>query len=174
MGSAAWGTPMPIDPGSYRIHASAPGKEPWSTSIDIPSVVPAVPEPPQRDAPTAGGHTMAWLLAGAGVAAFGAGGYFALRSNSETDAARGLCVGGLEGNVCNRDENLPGFDGGERERNQMYDHRDNAKHAALVSYIGFAGGAALIGSVLLFCSSSRDRTGQRQSPSKHLFSSTRF
>jgi hypothetical protein len=39
----------------------------------------------------------------------------------------------------------------------MFEHRESAKQAALVSYIGFGvGGAALIGSVLLFATGSSE------------------
>ena len=33
IGSASWGTPVPVDPGSHRITASAPGKQPWEASV---------------------------------------------------------------------------------------------------------------------------------------------
>jgi hypothetical protein len=181
VGRAAWGTSMPIDPGTYRIEASAPGKEPWSTSVDVPSTggtlslqIPALvdiekPEPvaiamaeaPERDAraesPGGGRTAVAWVLAGVGVAAAGTGGFFALRSKDETNAARALCDGGPNGNVCDRDEMLPGSDGSDRERSEMFEHRERAKQAALVSYIGFGvGGAALLGSVLLFVTGSSE------------------
>jgi hypothetical protein len=181
VGRAAWGTSMPIDPGTYRIEASAPGKEPWSTSIEVPAsgetlsvqvpaladiekpeaVAIAMPEAPERDAlaesPGGTRTAVAWVLAGVGVAAAGTGAFFALRSKDETNSARGLCDGGPSGNLCDRDQLLPGFDGGERERNEMMEHRDSAKQAALVSYVGFGvGGAALIGSVLLFVSGSSE------------------
>jgi hypothetical protein len=181
VGRAAWGTSMPIDPGTYRIEASAPGKEPWSTSLDVPASgetlsvqIPALadiekPEPvaipmseaPERDAlaesPGGARTAVAWVLAGVGVAAAGTGGFFALRSKEETNAARALCDGGPNGNRCDRDEMLPGFDGGGGERSEMFEHRESAKQAALVSYIGFGvGGAALIGSVLLFATGSSE------------------
>ncbi len=64
-----WGTPVPVDPGVYRISAEAPDHETWSveveargagttTSITVPELVPlpAVPQPepePEPDAPPA-------------------------------------------------------------------------------------------------------------------------
>jgi hypothetical protein len=181
VGRAAWGTAMPIDPGTYHIEASAPGKEPWSTSVDVPStgetlsvqipaladiekaepLVSAPPDAPERDtlaeSPSGARTAMAWVLAGVGVAAAGTGGFFALRSKDETSAARALCDGGPNGTQCDRDQTLPGFDGGDAERREMQEHRDSAKQAALVSYIGFGvGGAALIGSVLLFVTGSSE------------------
>jgi hypothetical protein len=35
VGQAEWGSPIPTDPGPHTIAASAPGKQPWSTSIDV-------------------------------------------------------------------------------------------------------------------------------------------
>lgn len=180
VGRAAWGTAMPIDPGTYRIEASAPGKEPWSDSVEVPSTggtlsvqIPALAdlekaeavalapqEARERDVvarPSGAPTAVALVLAGVGVAAVGTGGYFALRSKDETNAARNLCDGGPNGTLCDRDQLLPGFDGGDGERSEMYEHRDSAKQAALVSYIGFGvGGAALIGSVLLFVTGSSE------------------
>lgn len=31
------GTPVPVDPGRYTIEASAPGKKPWSQTVDVPA-----------------------------------------------------------------------------------------------------------------------------------------
>ncbi len=33
VGNAAWGTPVPVDPGTHRIAAVAPGKQPWETTV---------------------------------------------------------------------------------------------------------------------------------------------
>lgn len=34
IGAAAWGTPIPVDPGVHRISARAPGKQPWETTVE--------------------------------------------------------------------------------------------------------------------------------------------
>lgn len=35
VGKAAWGTPVSVDPGTHEVSASAPGYEPWSTTVTI-------------------------------------------------------------------------------------------------------------------------------------------
>jgi hypothetical protein len=48
VGRAAWGVPMPLDPGTYTIRASAPGRVEWTTSVALSEpgsrVVVKVPE----------------------------------------------------------------------------------------------------------------------------------
>jgi len=53
IGAAAWGTPIPVDPGSHKITATAPGKQTWETTVTsaeskttkvvIPRDLPAAP-----------------------------------------------------------------------------------------------------------------------------------
>jgi hypothetical protein len=38
LGRAVVGAPMPIDPGSHQVRASAPGKKPWQQTIEIGAV----------------------------------------------------------------------------------------------------------------------------------------
>ncbi|MCL2449150.1 MAG: hypothetical protein FWD17_09395 [Polyangiaceae bacterium] len=53
---AEWGTPLPLDPGTHVLTASAPGRKGWTTSVDIPrdgavvstTVPPLEPLPPDR------------------------------------------------------------------------------------------------------------------------------
>lgn len=59
-----WGTAIPTDPGTHRIDARAPGKDAWSTTVEVPSqattvdvivprLVDAAPAPAPAPAPTA-------------------------------------------------------------------------------------------------------------------------
>lgn len=103
---AQWGTPIPIDPGSHTIEASAPKKLKWSTVIDTnaPGKTTTVAVPPLQDAPPdarpsptptviekpvgdRGGalRIVGFIGMGVGAALAGTGGYFALSSQSKKD-----------------------------------------------------------------------------------------
>jgi hypothetical protein len=174
VGEPAWGTAMPVDPGTYRVEASAPGKRSWSRelevsepgstiSVTIPQLEDEVPmaEPiplgvTGKDAGTEG-MSAARVVTTVGLAALGVGGVvagvlFALDNRAETNAAKELCTGQVLGvpNQCDRDANLPGFDGGTQERSELLDHREAADRSALLSYVGFGvGGAALVTAVIV-------------------------
>lgn len=53
IGAARWGQALPVDPGTYRIEASAPGKTTWSKSVAIAGVGKTIPVeiPMLEDAP---------------------------------------------------------------------------------------------------------------------------
>src|SRR5262249_2685369 len=36
VGHEIWGAPVPVDPGSYLVEATAPGKRSWSTRYEVP------------------------------------------------------------------------------------------------------------------------------------------
>jgi serine/threonine-protein kinase len=42
LGKALWGTPVPVDPGSWVIRAAAPGKLPWSTKVELVAGAPVL------------------------------------------------------------------------------------------------------------------------------------
>lgn len=58
VGTAAWGTPIPVDPGSHRVTATAPGKQPWETTVNVAEAKTARVAVP-RDLPNAVGAVAA-------------------------------------------------------------------------------------------------------------------
>lgn len=108
----AWGIPMAVDPGSHVIHAEAPGKKPWETTIEIAVAaretveVPALATdeaaageavstpaiPADRGADRASGRrTLGWVLGGTGIAAIGVGSYFGVRALDKRSQSDKLC-----------------------------------------------------------------------------------
>jgi serine/threonine-protein kinase len=66
LGASVWNSPIPVDPGSYTIEASAPGRKKWSTLVTVgrngATVTVAIPileerSPPSSPAPPADGAT---------------------------------------------------------------------------------------------------------------------
>jgi hypothetical protein len=188
VGEGAWNTAVPIDPGTYPIEASAPDKHAWAgeividkpgetASIEVPALqdlVPPVveapaPEPeaaPARvaieDQGSGGGRTVATIvLSAVAVGGIATGVVFAIQSKNETEAAEKLCTGGENGATCARGEDLPGFDGGVAERDEALGHRDTAKRAALISYVGLGvGAAALVGTTIMLVTGSGGDDGE--------------
>lgn len=162
IGSPLWGTAVPIDPGSHRITASAPGRRTWSvlvdikpngsiTTVDVPALPPegaplavapaavappaAQPSPPAppADEQKSGGRWPAVLVGSAGVVGLGIGAYFGLHSMSLKDDASEHC----DGNIC-RDEEGVGL-------------KEDAIAAGNVSTAAFIiGGAALAAGVVMW------------------------
>lgn len=109
--AAALGTPIPIDPGTHEIEATAPGYTVWSTTtqigdsgdlkaIAVPKLVPvpasntAAPPPPKPTpadgAPRGGGsglRTAGFVIGGAGVAALGLGAVFGILAAGQASSA---------------------------------------------------------------------------------------
>jgi serine/threonine-protein kinase len=176
VGEGAWNTDVPIDPGTYPIEASAPDRQTWvgeivvekpgeTASIEVPAlqdVAPPIveapaPEPEAPPAPVAiedqgsgGGRTVATIvLSAVAVGGIATGVVFGIQSKNETDAAKKLCTGGEDGATC------AGVDGGIAERDEALGHRDSAKRAALISYVGLGvGAAALVGTTILLLTGS--------------------
>jgi hypothetical protein len=141
----AWGSPVPVDPGTHVISAEAPDRAPWRQSIDAPAtggattvavpvlgaaprtVVPTPPSP--EDATGRSQRIVGVVLAGVGLAAGGAlGTIFGLDAKAKNDQANanGRCVD----TTC--------VDGGG------VDLRHRALTSALVSDVAFVAGGALV------------------------------
>ncbi|HLK41669.1 MAG TPA: PEGA domain-containing protein, partial [Polyangiaceae bacterium] len=117
LASAAWGTAIPVDPGSHEIRAEAPGHESWSTSVtvstqgqtvsvEVPELTVSPPSPappPQHDVESAAGsagkpaetsptearsRTLDWVLVGGGAAVGIAGGVLWGIGSSNSFAAK--------------------------------------------------------------------------------------
>ncbi|HKQ70489.1 MAG TPA: hypothetical protein VJT73_14165, partial [Polyangiaceae bacterium] len=163
VGHALWGTAIPVDPGSHSIEATAPGKKPFRTTVQVTGenasvsvTIPALddaPAPPvvvddttkvtSRDANvvTSGtGRTLGLIVGGAGVVGLGISGAFALRAKGKYDDSLDKCLPG-EPNKC--------FESGVTLRNE-------ARSAGTVATVAFGVGAAAIvaGAVLFFAAPS--------------------
>jgi hypothetical protein len=167
--SAVLGTAVPVDPGKHGIEASAKGKKPFTTTIDVsdrvrtPSVeIPALdvdpeatkaaatastsPDKPPADDKASDGSTQriaSYVLMGVGVVGVGVGAVFGLKTSSTWADAKTHCTG-LE---CDRTGVQLATD---------------AKNAGTISTIAFiAGGALLAGGAILFFTapSASSKTG---------------
>lgn len=159
-------------PWSQEVTLDAPGQ---TVAVTIPELEsearadePAIVQAPAPESTTALGSdegterglSTGRIVTGAVLGAVGVGGLvvgtvFGLEASSETKAAQALCVGEPTGTVCDRDRNLPNFDGGAQERAELEEHRENSDRAALISYIGWGVGAAgLIASAVVLLTGS--------------------
>ena len=121
LGPGVLGTPVPLDPGSYVITASAPGHRSWKAAIDIAehesrtvqvpplepeaatpaepppppppmvAMAPALPPPTPVPPSPSGSRTTGWIVGGAGVAALAVGTGFGIASLVSYNDAGRLC-----------------------------------------------------------------------------------
>jgi hypothetical protein len=202
VGSAAWGTPVPVDPGSHKITATAPNKEKFEAKVDSaegkqgkivvkelanahvaaapPPVAPApiaakpapviVAPPPPQDPPPAepppvqtyfpepvverGNNTqrtIGWIVTGLGAAGLGIGAGFGIASLSKRNESNPHCVG----EFCNA---------------QGVMLRDDAIQAGNVATVAsIAGGAALLGGILLIATSPSSTEEKPRTEAKNRF-----
>jgi serine/threonine-protein kinase len=162
VGSAEWGMPIPVDPGSHTVSAEAPGRRKWTTTVELARgpqatevAVPALeaeesparataaaaqpvvmPRPPSNDASTGNAMRIAGAsIASAGLVAVAAGTFFAFRARSTYDESNssGHC---LKDNECDAT--------GLKNRNDAFS-------MATVATVGIGlGAAALVGGAVLF------------------------
>jgi hypothetical protein len=151
VGSAAWGSAFPIDPGVHHLVATAPGKQRWEGTVtvadkgdrqvaEIPVLldaasatpIPAPPPAPKDAGPaqTAAPSPLRWIgvaVGGAGVVGLGLGTYFGIHATQLNSSSK-------ENGHCNA-QNQCDATGGAR--------RDDALTAATISTAMFVAGGVL-------------------------------
>ena len=183
VGHAEFGVPIPVDPGTHVIDATAPNKQPFSGKVDVaakqanatlsvtlvdapqaaptpaPATAPA-PTPATATAPSATPEQPASSWSGQKTAALIVGGVGLV----------GIGVGSAFGLIAKskNDQALQNCRTSTLCSQQGLNLTDDAKSAATVSTIAFvAGGVALAGGIVLWLlapSSSRSTTGLRFEP----------
>jgi hypothetical protein len=160
---AVLGSAIPVDPGTYRLEARAPGKRSWQRSVEVAAAgalveveIPALEldpaaAPAPGSAPAAmrepsqasgAGRTWAWVLGGVGVASLTAGTSFALLAASSWSKAESGC------------RDLP-YDCSP----DAVSRAENASTFATLATVGFVAGGAALGASLLLFSTSPDADG---------------
>lgn len=154
------GNGIPVDPGSYRLVARAPGKLTWEQTVEVsaegqlvevripalassitsPEPTAAPDPPPVADAASDAQRTWAWALGGVGVASLAVGTTFGLLASSSWSEAEEGCANPPNG--CDPDS---------------VNQSDRAGTQADVATAAFVvGGAALGTSLLLFLTDSEE------------------
>ena len=152
LGPGVLGTALPVDPGTHAFVAVAPGRQPWSTTVEIPvgpftkpieipelarattlappvPSVPSAPTPNTPPRPPAAAGALPWVLGGIGVVGLGLGTFFGVQAFSKnTDASQ----------ECKND----------RCTQRGIDLDRTARAAATGSTLAFAVGAASLGGAL--------------------------
>jgi hypothetical protein len=176
--AAAYGVALPVDPGSHRVRAEAPGKEPFEESVDVPSTSAKefqIRVPPLAERAGASAAAAAGAGSSAGSRADDAPG--SERAGSSTKRTLGFVAGGL-GVVSVGVGSFFGLRAFNRweARNAACQNGctadaktagDDAKQAATISTIGFGVGVAALGAglvLILTAPSSKDSS----QPSAHV------
>ena len=164
IGSAVWGTAIPVDPGTHELRATAPGRVSWEKTISVepgpakatitipelareaeePAATPRKPSsaPAEADATSEGSgqQTLGFVALGVGVVGLGVGSYFGLQTFSKQNESEDHC----NGTACDQ---------------TGVDLRNEASTTATLSTIGFAVGAVGVGAgivLLLTAGGSED------------------
>ena len=151
MTQAQWGTPIPIDPGSHTIEASAPNKKSWTKTFDVSQegataklTIPALEDAPAEHAGAvtpvqpqthdSGGtlRVIGFTTMAVGAVALGVGGYFAYDSASKKDDLEQAARNGEPWSA---------------DRQTTYD--DGKSAATLANVFFIAGGAVLVTGAVL-------------------------
>lgn len=157
--SAVLGTPVPVDPGKHTVEASAKGKKPWSTSVDVSEKnrsasldIPALEDEPVAAPPSGNGDkpktvdnppddegdgsnmkTIGIAVGAVGLAGIGIGSFFGIRASDKWKDAKARCNASYECDATG------------------VDLADQARSSGTIATLGFiAGGALLVAGVVLF------------------------
>ncbi len=163
LGSGAWNTALPVDPGDVKIEARAPKYKPWSTTIPIAfketkavevpvlELAPEPPKPPPGIAPpptsTAPPRPREWwngnrvagvTVGGIGLAAMAVGGVFGYNALNKNSQAKDYC----SGTTCSDQRGV--------------DLSDDARSSARIADITVGAGAlaVAVGAILIFTGGS--------------------
>ncbi len=119
LGAAAWGLPMPVDPGEHTIMADAPGYKHWETKVtiaaepsmqelEVPALVPdptaakiepkVAPGEPASDGSAR--RTGGFVVGGVGIASVIVGAVFGGQALSKKSASDKLCGGDSKAETC--------------------------------------------------------------------------
>ncbi len=179
VGQAQWGTAIPIDPGRYPIEASALGRRTWSKQVviakegeEVTIEIPALAVGPAdgqgssaggsssgASQPSGGGDdgggstlgTIGLVMGGVGLAGIGVGAAFGVIAMSKKNEVDDLCPDELQ---CTQ---------------EGIAINDEAKTAGYVSTVGFAaGGALLVGGLVLWLAAPADGSDGQQSRTPRL------
>jgi len=110
---ASWNVALPVDPGSVRFEARAPGKKTWSTEVNIaagpasrivelPELAPAPvsqptlvkPVPRDETPPSSVQRTAGMAMGGVGLASLALSGFFGYRAYAKNQSSKGECRAG--------------------------------------------------------------------------------
>ena len=157
--------PVPIDPGTYPIEATAPGRTAWKgqlTAAEGKTVEVAVPalaasasaseprKPVAGGKPGRGRRIFGLALAGVGVGGLAVGGVFGVSARSLNSDAKEICGGDID--RCD-----------PARTSEAQTKIDDARSAATISTVAFiAGGAAVVTGVILFVTAPK---GERRAVS---------
>lgn len=170
--AAELGAPIPVDPGEHQIEATAPGKQKWSSKVQVagdaarvqieiprlaaeggvapvatsaPLVTTAPTNQPLTDQSGSNGsaqRTTGLVFGGAGVIGVGLGSFFGLRASSKWSDAKATCT------------DYP-FDCGTKGT----DLSSSARSAGTVATIAFvAGGALLATGIVLYLTAPKNES----------------
>ncbi len=154
VGSAVWGTAVPLDPGEHVVEAWAPGKKRWTMTVQLapnggrqtvpvpplvsgtgtaPAAAPvgALPDQPPASEPASSPMSSrkiaGFVVGGIGVAALAVGGVFGVRAITQSSEAKKLCPQ----TSC--------------DNPKAVETNDSAKVSAIVSDIGLGAGIVGVG-----------------------------